>query len=68
MSAYEFDIILDELKAKLTDKHLSMDEIMEGLQFPEEKVMKVFRWLNEHEKILRDEGYLYYWVAGMRDV
>ncbi len=64
MSAYEFDIILDELKAKLTDKHLGMDEIMEGMQFPEERVMKVFRWLNEHEKILKDEGYLYYWVGG----
>lgn len=62
LSAYEFDLILDELKERLTDKHLSIDEIVDGLSYPEDKVMKVFRWLNDHEKILRDENYLFYWT------
>jgi len=62
MSAYEFDLILEELKNKLTDARLSMEELMEGHSFPEEKVIKVFRWLSDHEKILRDEFYLFYWA------
>jgi len=61
MSSYEFDLILDELKDKLQEKHLNMEELMEGINFSEEKIMKVFRWLNEHEKIKKDENYLYYW-------
>jgi ATP-dependent DNA helicase RecQ len=62
MSAYEFDLILEEIKEKLKDTRLSMEELMEGLSFPEEKVIKVFRWLSDHEKILRDEFYLFYWA------
>jgi ATP-dependent DNA helicase RecQ len=62
MSAYEFDLILDELKEKLTQEHLSMDEIMEGITHPEEQVLKVFRWLCDHEKILRDDDYMFYWT------
>lgn len=61
MSSYEFDLILDELKERLLERHLSLEELMEGINFTEEKIMKVFRWLNEHEKILKDEDYLYYW-------
>jgi ATP-dependent DNA helicase RecQ len=62
MSSYEFDLILGELKERLTDQHLTMDEIMAQVSYPEEKVLKVFRWLVDHEKILRDELYLYYWA------
>jgi ATP-dependent DNA helicase RecQ len=62
MSSYEFDLILEEFKERLDSNHLSMDELFEGLSFPEEKILKVFRWLNDHEKILRDEKYLYYWA------
>ncbi len=62
MSAYEFDLILQELKERMGDKHLSMEEIMDGMTYAEEKVFKVFRWLNDHDKILHDEVYLFYWA------
>jgi ATP-dependent DNA helicase RecQ len=62
LSSYEFDLILEELKGKLLDEHLSMDEIMEGNSFQEDKVIKVFRWLCDHEKILRDDLYMFYWA------
>jgi ATP-dependent DNA helicase RecQ len=62
LSSYEFDLILEELKERLSGKHLSMDELMEGITYDEEKVIKVFRWLCDHEKILRDELYLFYWT------
>jgi ATP-dependent DNA helicase RecQ len=62
MSAYEFDIILEELKERMDVKHVGMEELMEGMPYPEEKVIKVFRWLSDHEKILRDEFYQFYWA------
>lgn len=61
MSAYEFDLILGELKSRLQDSHLKMEEIIENIRQPEEKVIKVFRWLCDHEKILKDEDYGFYW-------
>jgi ATP-dependent DNA helicase RecQ len=61
LSSYEFDLILEELKEKLGEDHLSMEEIRHDLKSPEDKVMKVFRWLTEHGKIVRDDRKLYYW-------
>ncbi len=62
LSSYEFDLILEELKDRIGEDHISMNEILENIPYPEEKVIKVFRWLNEHEKILRDELSLYFWA------
>ncbi len=62
LSTYEFDIINYELKSHLTKNHLSMEEITHLVAIPEEKIINVFRWLVEHEKIKKDENYRYYWV------
>ena len=62
LSSYEFDLILEEIKKRLTRDHLGMDELMENIHYPEEKVIKVIRWLSDHEKILRDDLSLFYWA------
>ena len=62
LSSYEFDIILEDLKSRLSEEHLLTDELIKMVHHPEEKVIKVFRWLAEHEKILKDEKYRYYWA------
>jgi ATP-dependent DNA helicase RecQ len=62
LSAYEFDLINNALKTLLIEDHLLMDEIIKTLTYPEEKAVKVFRWLIEHEKIKKDHKFRYYWV------
>jgi len=62
LSSYEFDLILEQLKSKLSAKNMLMDEIIREITYPEDKVIKVFRWLAEHDKISRDDNYRYSWT------
>jgi len=61
LSKYEFDLILEEIKVLLREKPHMIPEIVEKINYPDEKVMKVFRWLLDHGKILRDEFQSYSW-------
>jgi ATP-dependent DNA helicase RecQ len=60
MSKYEFDVIVDELKLKLTKNSFEFDQVVDWFHDKEEKAIKVIRWLVDNEKILK-EGNLLRW-------
>lgn len=55
LSRYEFDLILEEIKGILIDSTPDAEELVRLATHPEEKVIKVIRWLLDHNKILQDE-------------
>ncbi len=61
LSKYEFDIILDEIKELLTGNKFDARELVSKISQPEEKVVKVIRWLLDHNKIIRDDDNLLSW-------
>jgi len=61
LSKYEFDIILDEIKELLTGHKYDARELISKISQPEEKVIKVLRWLLDHKKIIRDDEILLSW-------
>ncbi len=61
LSKYEFDIILDEIKELLTGNKFDARELVSKITQPEEKVVKVIRWLLDHNKIIRDDDNLLSW-------
>ena len=61
LNDHEFEMITQDLKLKLSKTRLHLDEIIKTTGFPEEKVIKVFKWLADHDKIKKDEKYLYFW-------
>jgi ATP-dependent DNA helicase RecQ len=54
LSKYEFDIILEEIKSVLAGKRPDAEELVRMISYPEEKVVKVIRWLLDHNKIIPD--------------
>ncbi len=61
LSKYEFDIILDEIKELLSGHKFDARELVSKISLPEEKVIKVIRWLLDHRKIIRDDNNLLSW-------
>ncbi|HBE40169.1 MAG TPA: RecQ family ATP-dependent DNA helicase [Bacteroidales bacterium] len=61
LSKYEFDIILEEVKELLTRNKYDPRELVSKVSLPEEKVIKVVRWLLDHNKIIRDDDNLLSW-------
>jgi ATP-dependent DNA helicase RecQ len=61
LSKYEFDLILDEIKEKLSGQKCDARELVDMISQPEEKVMKVLRWLLDHKKINMDDKHLLSW-------
>jgi ATP-dependent DNA helicase RecQ len=55
LSKYEFDVILDEIKTILSEKKPDPEELVKMIDYPEDKVIKVIRWLLDHNKILKDD-------------
>lgn len=55
LSKYEFDLILDGIKAILAEKHPDAEELTRMMDYPSEKVTKVLRWLLDHNKIVQDK-------------
>lgn len=64
MSKYEFDLILDKIKEELGEGSLLIPELTARIKYKEEKFMKVFRWLLEHDKINQEEDGRYRWGKG----
>lgn len=54
LSKYEFDLILDNIKEKLKNNLLPLDDLMESLETSEEKNIKVIQWLLDNDKIIKD--------------
>ncbi len=61
LSKYEFDLILDEIKRLLTANKYNSYDLVSIVNFPGKKVMKVLRWLLDHNKIIRDDNNLLSW-------
>ncbi len=63
LSKYEFDMILEEIKANLSDRRPDAEELVKMISYPENKVIKVLRWLLDHNKIVRDGDYKLAWKS-----
>jgi ATP-dependent DNA helicase RecQ len=61
LSKYEFDMILDEIKTILSEKEPDSEELVRTISYPEEKVIKVIRWLLDHNKIVQDRDHRLSW-------
>ncbi len=61
MSKYEFDMILDEIKSSLSENDLDLDSLLLKIEGEEAKVLKVVRWLLDHDKILQDSNNMLVW-------
>ena len=51
LSQYEFDLIIDQLKELLQGKTLRLEDIVDFIDFEEEKVIKVVRFLLDNGKV-----------------
>ncbi len=60
LSKYEFDLILEDIKKILSKEEINMKELVSKVQYPEEKTIKVVRWLLDNNKILQ-ENYILRW-------
>lgn len=61
LSKYEFDLILGEIKEILLKEKCDSRDLVSRIEYPEEKVIKVLRWLLDHNKIETDEDHLLSW-------
>jgi ATP-dependent DNA helicase RecQ len=61
LSKYEFDIILEEIKSTLSEKNPDAEELVKLIDYPEDRVIKVIRWLLDHNKILQDRDHKLSW-------
>ncbi len=61
LSKYEFDLILDEIKEILSGQKYDTQELVSKIDHPEEKVVKVLRWLLDHKKIIMDDKHILSW-------
>ena len=61
LSKYEFDIILEEIKEIISEHTPDPEELVKLVSQPEEKVIKVIRWLLDHNKIIQDSSHKLAW-------
>jgi ATP-dependent DNA helicase RecQ len=61
LSKYEFDLILEEIKSILSEKEPDSEELVKMISYPEEKVIKVIRWLLDHNKLIQDKDHKLSW-------
>jgi ATP-dependent DNA helicase RecQ len=61
LSKYEFDLILEEIKSVLGEKNTDTEELVRLIDYPEDRVIKVIRWLLDHNKILKDNNHRLSW-------
>ena len=61
LSKYEFDLILEEIKTVLASESPDAEELVKKIDYQEDKVVKVLRWLLDHDKIIRDDDFKLLW-------
>jgi ATP-dependent DNA helicase RecQ len=61
LSKYEFDLILEEIKGILGKQKCDAIELAFKAGHDNDKVIKVIRWLLDHNKIVSDENHLLSW-------
>jgi ATP-dependent DNA helicase RecQ len=63
LSKYEFDLILDDIKSVLGGHKPDAEELVKLLEYPEDKSIKVIRWLLDHNKIIPDKDHRLTWKS-----
>jgi len=63
LSKYEFDLILEEIKSILGEKKPDAEELVKQIDYPEDRVIKVIRWLLDHNKISQDKDHKLTWKS-----
>jgi len=63
LSKYEFDMILEDIKGVLSENDPDAEELVKMIDYPEEKIIKVIRWLLDHNKILPDKNHKLSWKS-----
>jgi len=63
LSKYEFDLILEEIKSALEKGNPAADELVRLIDYPEDKVINVIRWLLDHNKIIPDKDHKLSWQS-----
>ncbi|MDA3892805.1 MAG: RecQ family ATP-dependent DNA helicase [Salinivirgaceae bacterium] len=61
LSKYEFDKVLEEIKAKLKAKPLKFEDLVDSVKQNSEKVIKVIQWLLDNDKIVKGDDMLLNW-------
>ncbi len=61
LSKYEFDLILEDIKSVLSEKNPDAEELVKMIDYPEDKSIKVIRWLLDHNKIVPDNDHKLTW-------
>ena len=61
LSKYEFDLILEDIKSVLSGKNPDAEELVKMIDHPEDKIIKVIRWLLDHDKIIQDTYHKLSW-------
>lgn len=61
LSKYEFDMILEDIKTVLSENTPDAEELVKLIDYPEDKIIKVIRWLLDHNKILPDKYHKLSW-------
>lgn len=54
LSKYEFDLILEEIKANIEKGDLDVVGLTKSINYEEDKVVRVIRWLLDHNKLEPD--------------
>lgn len=54
LSKYEFDMILAEIKTRLDNEDHDAASLVKAIEYQEEKVVRVLRWLLDHNKLETD--------------
>lgn len=62
LSRYEFDLINEEIKSILSRENPDAEELVKMIDHPEDKVVKVLRWLLDHNKISSDKDHRLSWT------
>jgi ATP-dependent DNA helicase RecQ len=63
LSKYEFDLILEEIKTILSNNNPDAEELVKLIDYPEDRVIKVIRWLLDHNKIVKDRDHKLSWKS-----
>jgi ATP-dependent DNA helicase RecQ len=61
LSKMEFDLVLKAVKETLRDNPQMIEQLVDALNYPEEKVLKVIQWLLDNYKIERDASMYLHW-------
>jgi ATP-dependent DNA helicase RecQ len=61
LSKYEFDVILEEIKSVLAQENTDAEELVKRVYYAEDKVIKVIRWLLDHNKMSQDKDHKLTW-------